>query len=238
MSGDWIKMRIDLQTHPKIVRILSATKADKFRVIGGLHAVWCVFDTHSKDGSLHGYTPETLDHIIGWEGFSDAMIAVKWLMFDGLETLTVPEFDEHNGASGKRRAEDQKRKRESRKNPQEIHNLSDSNADKMRTESGLEKRREENTKNIAPSAQKFSALRFLIEKGIEENIAKDWLAVRKLKKLAPTETALVDVFSQIVKTNLLPNEVIKICCVKGWGGFKASWPLNENQPQSEINHFQ
>lgn len=39
MSGDWIKMRIDLQTHPKIVRILSATKADKFRVIGGLHTV-------------------------------------------------------------------------------------------------------------------------------------------------------------------------------------------------------
>lgn len=40
MAIDWIKMRVDLQTHPKVVRILSATGTDKFRVIGGLHAVW------------------------------------------------------------------------------------------------------------------------------------------------------------------------------------------------------
>jgi len=115
VAGDWIKMRIDLQSHPKIVRILSATKSDKFRVIGGLHAVWSVFDTHSTNGELHGYTPESMDHVIGWLGFSDAMIASGWLSFDGDETLVMPEFGEHNGKSAKRRAEDQKRKRDGRK---------------------------------------------------------------------------------------------------------------------------
>ena len=64
MAVDWIKMRVDLQTHPKVVRIMSALKADKFRVIGGLHAVWSVFDAHSEDGRLDGYSPETMDSII------------------------------------------------------------------------------------------------------------------------------------------------------------------------------
>lgn len=134
MAGDWIKMRLDLQTHPKVVRILSATKSDKFRVIGGLHAVWSVFDTHSVDGRLEGYTSETLDHIIGWPGFSEAVIMVGWLGVDGPETLILPEFDEHNGKSGKRRAEDQKRKRDDRKNPpQSVRKMSASDADKKRT---------------------------------------------------------------------------------------------------------
>lgn len=144
MAGDWIKMRSELQTHPKIVRILSATKADKFRVVGGLHAVWSVFDQHSVDGVLFGYTPETLDHIIGWEGFASAMIAVKWLSFDGEETLSLPEFDEHNGQSAKRRAEDQKRKRNGRKtenSPESVHSESGQSEDKKRTRE--EKRREE-----------------------------------------------------------------------------------------------
>lgn len=143
MAGDWIKMRLDLQTHPKVVRILSATKADKFRVIGGLHAVWSVFDTHSSDGQLNGYSPETLDHIIGWQGFSDAMIAVGWLYADNEDALLLPDFDEHNGKSGKRRAEDQKRKREDRKSPPSVRNLSSIDADKNRTRE--EKRREELT---------------------------------------------------------------------------------------------
>jgi hypothetical protein len=151
MAGDWIKMRLDLQTHPKIVRILSATKADKFRVIGGLHAVWSVFDTHSTDGTLPGYTPDTLDHIIGWIGFSEAMILVGWLTFEGPETLILPSFDEHNGKSGKRRAEDQRRKRDDRKNPQSVQIECGQIADKKRTRE--EKRREENTKPSASGSR-------------------------------------------------------------------------------------
>lgn len=127
MAGDWIKMRLELQSHPKVVRILSATGADKFRVVGGLHAVWSVFDQHSEDGVLHGYTPDLMDHIIGWQGFSSAMIGVGWLEYDGDNRLIMPGFECHNGKSGKRRAEDQKRKREARESaicPQSVRNLS------------------------------------------------------------------------------------------------------------------
>lgn len=150
MAGDWIKMRLDLQTHPKIVRILSATESDKFRVIGGLHAVWSVFDTHSTDGTLPGYSAKTLDHIIGWPGFSAAMIGVGWLA-EGPQVLVLPDFSEHNGKGGKRRAEDQKRKRDDRKNPDSVRNLSANDSDENRTRE--EKRREENTSTGADAPE-------------------------------------------------------------------------------------
>lgn len=156
MAGDWIKMRIDLQSHPKVVRILSAIQrtevqkvTDKFRVIGGLHAVWSVFDTHSVDGELQGYTPDLLDHIVGLNGISQAMIDVQWLGYDGAETIVMPEFAEHNGKSGKRRAEDQKRKREGRKCPQSVRSLSDDCEDEDRTRE--EKRREDLLNTIVGS---------------------------------------------------------------------------------------
>lgn len=133
MAADWIKMRTDLLSHPKVVRILSATNADKFRAIGGLHVVWSVFDTHTTDGILRGYTPDLMDHIIGWPGFSAAMIDVGWLHYDGQKTLSMPEFIEHNGKSAKRRAEDQKRKRDARRDPEDVRKASAKDADKKRT---------------------------------------------------------------------------------------------------------
>jgi hypothetical protein len=137
MAGDWIKMRVDLGTSPKVVRIASALRADRLRVIGGLHAVWCLFDVHSTDGRLDGYTLEALDDLIGFPGFGAAMLSVGWLEDDGA-SLCMPRFEEHNGKSAKRRAMETERKREARK-------LSASDADQKRTRE--EKRREEvNTK--------------------------------------------------------------------------------------------
>lgn len=133
MAGDWIKMRADLHTHPKIVRMASALKADRLRIVGGLHSAWCLFDVHSVDGFLDGYTAETLDDMIGFPGFSRAMMAVGWLEMDG-ENLVMPRFDEHNGQSAKRRAQDAARKKSVRK-------MSASDADKMKTRE--EKRRED-----------------------------------------------------------------------------------------------
>lgn len=140
MAGDWIKMRIDLQTHPKIVRILSATKSDKFRVVGGLHAVWGIFDIHSEDGFLKGYSCETMDHVIGWPGFSAALVGVGWIV-ETPEGIEMPEFSEHNGKSAKRRAEDQKRKRDARKEEAKHRTECGQIADKNRTRE--EKRRED-----------------------------------------------------------------------------------------------
>ncbi|CAE6713286.1 hypothetical protein R75461_01161 [Paraburkholderia nemoris] len=224
----WIKMRDELQTHPKVVRILSATKSDKFRVVGGLHAVWCIFDQHSIDGVLVGYTPETLDHIIGWKGFADAMISVGWLTHDGSETLVLPEFEEHNGQSGKRRAEDQKRKKGERKADkmnefygQESVNDSDKSRTESGTRGGVEKEKEKDKSK--PKNIRFDALAHLESLGVEQKIASDWLALRKAKKLAPTETAFAGVLRQAERAGISMNDAVQTCCIRGWGGFEAAW---------------
>jgi hypothetical protein len=135
MAGDWIKMRTSLLTHPKVVRISSALKADRHRTVGGLYSVWCLFDVHSDDGQLAEFTHETLDDIVNFDGISRAMESVGWLISDK-NGLRLPEYDTHNGQSSKRRAQDSERKRSVRK-------VSASEADKLKTKSGPEKRREE-----------------------------------------------------------------------------------------------
>lgn len=113
MAGDWIKMRVDLLTSPKVVRMASALNADRFRIIGGLLSAWSLFDAHSVDGRLEGYTPKAVDEVIGWNGFSSAMISVSWMILEG-DTVLLPEFDTHNGAPAKRRAQEAERKRRER----------------------------------------------------------------------------------------------------------------------------
>jgi len=138
MAGDWIKMRTDLFTHPKVVRMASALKADGrpdvIRVVGGLMSVWCLFDAHSVDGLLEGYSAELIDDHLRWDGFAAAMLGVGWLGTspDGC-AMSLPDFDTHNGQSAKRRAQDADRQRENRKS-------SAPGADKTRTRG--EKRRE------------------------------------------------------------------------------------------------
>ena len=130
MAGDWIKMRKTLPTDPRIVRMMSALKADRFRTLGGVLSAWCLFDDQTEDGQLSGYTPEVFDEVIGFPGLARAMESVGWLVI-GEDFLAAPRFSEHNGQTAKRRAQDSVRKMSARE------------ADKVRTKSGLEKRREE-----------------------------------------------------------------------------------------------
>lgn len=138
MSGNWIKMSVDLRTHPKVVRMAATLKADRLRVVGGLHAVWSIFDAHSTDGLLVGYTREAIDADLGWRGFSRAMEAVGWLEF-GDDGVRAPRFEEHNGATAKRRAAETRRKASSRNTHDgrtKAERLSAWEADNKRTESG------------------------------------------------------------------------------------------------------
>lgn len=134
MAGDWIKMNKSLPRDPRVVRISSALKADRLRTIGGLLSAWCLFDEQTEDGTLEGYTPEILDEIIGMPGLSDAMAAVGWLVICE-NSIAAPRFDEHNGQSAKRRAQDSFRKTSARK--------ADKCPQSKRTNCGPEKRREE-----------------------------------------------------------------------------------------------
>lgn len=221
MAGDWIKMRSDLFTHPKVVRITSALKADRLRTVGGLMSVWCLFDAHSIDGRLEGYTLETVDEMIGWAGFAVAMKTVGWLDEDS-EGLVLPEFDTHNGQSAKRRAQDSDRKRAER--------LSASEADKNGTRE--EKRREEKkeTKTKEERAPRFDAQAHLESLGVDSQVARDWITHRKAKKAAPTETAIDGIDKEARKAGISLEAALTVSCQRGWQGFNAEWMKGSQGP--------
>ena len=128
MAGEWIKMRKSLLADGRVIKMSSALKADRLRTVGGLFAAWCLFDEQTENGTLAGYTPEVLDELIHFKGMARAMESVGWLEI-GENYLKVLGFEQHNGQSAKRRAQDSVRKASARK------------ADKKRSRE--EKRREE-----------------------------------------------------------------------------------------------
>lgn len=128
MAGDWIKIRKCLPNDPRIVRMASALRADRFRTLGGVLSAWCLFDEHTDNGQLDGYTVALLNEVVGFPGLAEAMEWVGWLEV-GENFLIAPRFEKHNGKTAKRRCQESDRKMSAR------------HADKKRPRE--EKRREE-----------------------------------------------------------------------------------------------
>lgn len=98
MANDWIKMRVDLQTHPKVFRIMSALNADVL-------SAWCprgvrqvprdrrfarslrLFDAHSEKRRFWSdIQQKSLIRMLGIPGFSHAMASAGLV---NLKTKTV-----------------------------------------------------------------------------------------------------------------------------------------------------
>lgn len=108
MAGDWIKMRTNLDTDPRVIEIASRLGVGELQVVGMLWKVWSWADAHTLDGNAIRVTDVTLDRFALVTGFADALRKVGWLEGrDGL--LTFPRFAEHNGQTAKNRAETKER---------------------------------------------------------------------------------------------------------------------------------
>jgi len=85
--------------------------------------------------------------------------------------------------------------------------------------------------NNGAAAQKPNklGLKDLISLGVTEQIAKDWLEVRKMKRAPLTQTALDAIIKEAAKARLTLNDAIKSCVENSWQGFKADWYLNVNK---------
>lgn len=108
MAGDWIKMRGNLWDDPRVARLCDMTDQGEAAVIGGLYWLWAMADQHTEDGFLSGLTLRQIDRKTGVQGLGDALVAVGWLASDG-ESLSIPNFEEHNGSSSKKRLENARR---------------------------------------------------------------------------------------------------------------------------------
>ena len=78
---------------------------------------------------------------------------------------------------------------------------------------------------------RFEPLAALLALGVDAQVAADWLAVRKAKRAALTQTALDDVVAEAGKAGISVAQAVRICAARGWQGFRASWDWRDDKPQ-------
>ena len=134
-------MRSNLWDDPRIARICDLTHKREAEVIGGLYWIWSMADEQSTDGQLDGLSLGAIDRKTGIKGMGAALTKVGWIL-EVEEGVEIARFDEHNGASAKRRSSEAKRM-------QFVRSPKHSCSQSMRTESEqhakLDKNRIDNT---------------------------------------------------------------------------------------------
>ncbi|HWK72200.1 MAG TPA: helix-turn-helix domain-containing protein [Burkholderiaceae bacterium] len=78
-------------------------------------------------------------------------------------------------------------------------------------------------KRDKPAPSSFEPLAYLAENGVDEQVAKDWLKLRKARKAEPTKTAIDGQAREAKKAGLSLQEALAMSCERGWQGFKAEW---------------
>jgi hypothetical protein len=96
------------------------------------------------------------------------------------------------------------------------------------TESDTDKKKK---KAKAPAAPSPVSLLTALEVG--EQVANDWLAIRKQKRLPFTQTALEGLIAETEKAGLSLHNALLICCNRGWGSFEAAW-LDKPQSRQSV----
>ena len=108
MAGDWIKMRGNLWDDPRVGKLCDLTDSSEACVIGALYWLWATADQHTEDGQMPGLTLRQIDRKTGLQGFADALVKIGWLSADN-DGVRIIKFEEHNGASAKKRCQTAKR---------------------------------------------------------------------------------------------------------------------------------
>lgn len=108
MAGDWIKMRGNLWDDPRVSALVDATDTSEATVVGALYWLWATADQHTEDGLMPGLTLRQIDRKTGVQGFGEALCGIGWIVAEDAGVRIV-KFEEHNGASAKKRGQTAKR---------------------------------------------------------------------------------------------------------------------------------
>ena len=83
----------------------------------------------------------------------------------------------------------------------------------------------------------FDPMQFLMVSGVDQQVAVDWLLLRKKKKAPPTMTAIRGIIREANKAGMSLNDAIEESCNRGWTGFKAEWVMKDRPKltQHQIN---
>lgn len=112
MYEEWIKYEKITADKPEVYQMAEILRIDTHGVVGRLLVVWSWFDDYTEDGTASDTMIKALDAKT-CKGFCHAMSAVGWMRIEG-GTISICNYDKHNGSSAKKRAGDRKRKQKSR----------------------------------------------------------------------------------------------------------------------------
>lgn len=65
---------------------------------------------------------------------------------------------------------------------------------------------------------------------VDPQVISDFKALRKQKKAAITQTAMDEIVVQAEKAGMTLEAALRVCCSRGWAGFKAEWVLRDAGP--------
>ncbi|NUF08037.1 hypothetical protein [Snodgrassella sp. ESL0324] len=122
-------------------------------------------------------------------------------------------------------------------NPCVLINTNTSNKEKNNNNKNINKPEKPETAKKAKKAinQKNwnEGMKLLLAEGIDEQIASDFIAIRKAKNAPLTQTALDGIKREANKAKLTLENALRICIERNWQGFSASWLFeSHNQTQS------
>jgi hypothetical protein len=121
-----------------------------------------------------------------------------------------------------------------------IPNEQQTNTDAIRLDtdkSRVDKSRIENKEkedNKLSSKKKFNFKQALIDIGIDENVANEWMEVRKNKKATNSQTAFNAIKKQIELSGASANECITLAVEHSWSGFKVEWYSSERDSNYDL----
>lgn len=72
---------------------------------------------------------------------------------------------------------------------------------------------------------------------VESQVWEDFKTLRKAKRATLTETALLGIERQARMAGLSLNDALKMCCERGWQGFKAEWVDTRNALEKQTDEI-
>jgi hypothetical protein len=257
MAGDWIKMRLNLVTHPKVMRVAQALVENRdYREWSGLHWVipsederqarydalritryvtvtallrwWGYANEHIEDETIVGLWPDDIDQIAGVPGFCEAIEGVGWIEIDvKAGSVRVPNFNKYNVQAPNRGLSMTPAERQ-KAYRERLKQRDVTRYEPLRNDRDAREDKRREDKKEQPKEEVA-----VLPDWLPLEAWKAWLEMRKSKKVPNTPRALKLALGELERMKSQgydPLAVIDQSTLKGW---KTFYPLKDGLPVVE-----
>lgn len=214
-------MRGNLWDDPRVSAIVDATDSSEAAVVGALYWLWATADQHTEDGILPGLSLRQIDRKTGVKGFAEAIVTIGWIE-ECADGIRIVRFDEHNGASAKKRCQTAKRVANFKANGKEVTQESET-GNAVSVTGALPRDREEKEIDQEQKQKKGRASAPACPEDVEPKVWADWLALRRAKRAPVSETVIREARKEAAKAGMTLDRFLEVWCARGSQGLAASW---------------